>query len=100
MRKLILFGIACMALSCSSQKTEVRYTHQIIVTFTDGTKDTLDFHSKLVKEEEHYTETGCVITMIGGTLYVKGAEETGLSRNGVRKYDHKIMDTKETIIKN
>lgn len=98
MRKILLFGIACMALSCASKKTEVRYTHQIIVTFSDGTKDTLDFHSKIVKEEDHYTETGCIVTMIGGTLYVKGAEETGLTRNGVRKYDHKIVNKEETIL--
>ena len=90
MKKIIF--IAFLLASCGeTKKTHVRFTHQVIVTYNNGDKDTVVFHSNIVEEEEHYTETGCAIGLVGETLYIKGSEESGLSRSGVRKYDHKVI---------
>lgn len=95
--KKVLYALALISLaSCGAPtpKTQNWFTHQIIVTYNNGDKDTVVCHSNYVNGEDHYTETGCVITLIGSTLYIKGTEESVSSRNGVRKYDHKVLDKK------
>ena len=95
--KKAFFALALFSLvSCGTPapKTQTWFTHQIIVTYNNGDKDTTVFHSSYINGEDRYTETGCAITLIGSTLYIKGAEETGLSRSGVRKYEHTILDKK------
>ena len=98
MRKLFLiFGIAYMAASCSPKKT-YRYTHTIIVTYNDGKTESVTFHSSATKGDS-YTETGCIIWLGNACLHVTGCEEcdvTGISRCGVRSYDHHI-DGKEEV---
>jgi hypothetical protein len=100
MKKLsLLFGIALLA-SCTSKQTEVRFTHQIIVTYNDDKKDTTTFHSSIIKGDS-YTETGCTMWLANKCLHVMGCEEcdvTGISRCDVRKYDHSITNREEKII--
>ena len=94
---LFFITASVILLSCSD-KTEVRYTHQVIVHFNNNaTVDTVVFHSKIIKGDS-FTETGCTITLMNGCLYVVGAEESGLGRCDVRKFEDKILETKESKI--
>jgi len=98
MRKLYPILLLAGLMACD-EPTIIRYHHQVIVTYKNDTKDTVNFHGTSNSGRDINLPGGCVYWLDNSCFHVLGAEEEALGRCDVKKIEHSILDTTITQTK-